>query len=161
MGIFHPHRPESPTEHQMRRTALFTNSNKSFENYFAEMRRRTSSRGITINHLGQRFILPTNDNYGVTGDVSESQSPMLPIQRQQSMNSSSIDRTPIRLLNATMDREPFELESRPELRKLEVNPKPRDGHAAVIMFNSLWVFGGDRHRVPFNDLMILPLSNLI
>jgi len=53
--------------------------------------------------------------------------------------------------------EPFELEAKPELRKLDRNPMPRDGHAAVVMFNSLFIFGGDRHRAPFNDLFILPL----
>lgn len=55
----------------------------------------------------------------------------------------------------------FDLEAKPELRKLGKNPTPRDGHAAVVAFNSLIVFGGDRHRMPFNDLLILPLHHLI
>ena len=35
---------------------------------------------------------------------------------------------------------------------------PRDGHAAVVLFNTLFIFGGDRHRMSFNDLSILPLN---
>lgn len=57
--------------------------------------------------------------------------------------------------------ETFDLEAKPELRMIDRNPMPRDGHAAVVLFNSLVVFGGDRHRVPFNDLHILPLSQLV
>jgi len=57
--------------------------------------------------------------------------------------------------------EVFDLEAKPELRQLERNPMPRDGHAAVVLFNSLFIFGGDRHRMPFNDLLILPLSHLV
>ena len=40
---------------------------------------------------------------------------------------------------------------------LDRNPTSRDGHAAVVLFNSLVIFGGDRHRMSFNDLLILPL----
>ena len=31
-------------------------------------------------------------------------------------------------------------------------PTARDGHAAVVYFGCLWIFGGDRHHMPFNDL---------
>ena len=46
----------------------------------------------------------------------------------------------------------------PELKPMKRNPMPRDGHAAVVLFNSLFIFGGDRHRMSFNDLSILPLN---
>lgn len=59
-----------------------------------------------------------------------------------------------------MPNEPFDHEAKPELR-LDTKPMARDGHAAIVMFNSLIVFGGDRHRMPYNDLHILPLSNLV
>ena len=41
---------------------------------------------------------------------------------------------------------------------MDRNPVSRDGHAAVVMFNSLIIFGGDRHRMSMNDLLILPLT---
>ena len=53
----------------------------------------------------------------------------------------------------------FEVESQPELRQMNKNPMPRDGHAAVIVYNSLFIFGGDRHRMSFNDLHILSLAS--
>jgi len=53
------------------------------------------------------------------------------------------------------------MKDNPELKTLDRNPTPRDGHAAVILFNSLVVFGGDRHRMPFNDLLILPVTSYI
>mmetsp|Transcript_14191 Transcript_14191/g.14264 ORF Transcript_14191/g.14264 Transcript_14191/m.14264 type:complete len:163 (-) Transcript_14191:31-519(-) len=31
-------------------------------------------------------------------------------------------------------------------------PHPRDGHSAVVVNNFMYVFGGDRHQMPFNDL---------
>ena len=53
------------------------------------------------------------------------------------------------------------LKAVPELRPMFKNPMPRDGHAAVVHFNSLFIFGGDRHRMPFNDLLLLPLAQYI
>ena len=41
----------------MKRTALLLNQNKSFDQYFVEMRKRNYQKGITINHLGQRFLM--------------------------------------------------------------------------------------------------------
>ena len=48
----------------------------------------------------------------------------------------------------------------PELRTIG-RPAARDGHAVVVCLNSLLVFGGDRHHMPFNDLHILPLTTFI
>lgn len=31
-------------------------------------------------------------------------------------------------------------------------PAPRDGHSAFIYDNKMFIFGGDRHHMPFNDL---------
>ena len=42
----------------------------------------------------------------------------------------------------------------------EEGPKPRDGHVALNVGNNMFVFGGDRHQVPFNDLFFLPLGEL-
>ena len=55
----------------------------------------------------------------------------------------------------------FDMSVVPELRQLDKRPMPRDGHAAIVFFNSLIVFGGDRHRMPFNDLLILPLTTYL
>ena len=58
LGVFnHQREDDSPTELKMKRTALLLNQNKSFDQYFVEMRRRNNSKGITINHLGQRFLM--------------------------------------------------------------------------------------------------------
>jgi hypothetical protein len=38
-------------------------------------------------------------------------------------------------------------------------PAPRDGHTAVIDTNgNMYVFGGDRHHMPFNDLFLIKLA---
>ena len=86
-------------------------------------------------------------------DASDNQSKQS-IQRFSTM--SVINRKSSKLLE-NID----EQEIQPELRVLDRNPMPRDGHAAVVMYNSLFIFGGDRHRMPFNDLLILPLNNLV
>lgn len=31
-------------------------------------------------------------------------------------------------------------------------PHPRDGHSAVLVRDNMFVFGGDRHQMPFNDV---------
>jgi hypothetical protein len=37
-------------------------------------------------------------------------------------------------------------------------PAARDGHGAVIVGEKLFIFGGDRHHMPFNDLYLLDLQ---
>jgi hypothetical protein len=39
-------------------------------------------------------------------------------------------------------------------------PKPRDGHVSAMLDNNMFVFGGDRHQVPFNDLYFLPVEKI-
>lgn len=39
-------------------------------------------------------------------------------------------------------------------------PAARDGHFAGIFKNHLWVFGGDRHLMAFNDLYHIDLRDL-
>lgn len=39
-------------------------------------------------------------------------------------------------------------------------PCARDGHSAVLDGNNLLIFGGDRHRISFNDLFTLHLDQL-
>lgn len=36
-------------------------------------------------------------------------------------------------------------------------PAARDGHSGIIIGFNFFVFGGDRHHNPFNDLFILDL----
>lgn len=38
-------------------------------------------------------------------------------------------------------------------------PKPRDGHTGIVEGNHLFIFGGDRHRMPFNDLYSLDVAS--
>jgi len=38
-------------------------------------------------------------------------------------------------------------------------PTPRDGHTACVdSLGNMWVFGGDRHQMPFNDLYMIKLD---
>ena len=38
-------------------------------------------------------------------------------------------------------------------------PTPRDGHSAVVDSHGyMYVFGGDRHHMPFNDLYMIKLE---
>lgn len=38
-------------------------------------------------------------------------------------------------------------------------PTPRDGHSAVVdSAGNMYVFGGDRHHMPFNDLYMIRLE---
>eukprot|EP01017_Pseudomicrothorax_dubius_P050000 TRINITY_DN9388_c0_g1_i2.p1 TRINITY_DN9388_c0_g1~~TRINITY_DN9388_c0_g1_i2.p1 ORF type:complete len:240 (+),score=56.34 TRINITY_DN9388_c0_g1_i2:379-1098(+) len=45
-------------------------------------------------------------------------------------------------------------------RVVGVKPCPRDGHSAVVLGNELVVFGGDRHKMSFNDLYICDLKEI-
>jgi len=38
-------------------------------------------------------------------------------------------------------------------------PPARDGHCAIMWGDQMFVFGGDRHHMPFNDLYMLNLKN--
>jgi hypothetical protein len=37
-------------------------------------------------------------------------------------------------------------------------PLARDGHSGLIHGDTFYVFGGDRHHMPFNDLYMLDLK---
>ena len=37
-------------------------------------------------------------------------------------------------------------------------PCARDGHSAVIVGNSCFIFGGDRHLMAYNDLFMVDLD---
>lgn len=39
-------------------------------------------------------------------------------------------------------------------------PYPRDGHSAVLLGEAMFVFGGDRYQMPFNDLYAFSLSDI-
>lgn len=38
-------------------------------------------------------------------------------------------------------------------------PQARDGHISVIYDNKLFIMGGDRHNMPFNDLFMIDLQD--
>lgn len=40
-------------------------------------------------------------------------------------------------------------------------PMPRDGHTACIINDKLILFGGDRHRLTFNDTYELDLKSVL
>lgn len=37
-------------------------------------------------------------------------------------------------------------------------PSARDGHSAFAFYNKMFIFGGDRHHMPFNDLFFLDID---
>jgi hypothetical protein len=37
----------------------------------------------------------------------------------------------------------------------DTTPAGRDGHSGIVVNDRFIVFGGDRHRMPFNDTFIL------
>jgi hypothetical protein len=37
-------------------------------------------------------------------------------------------------------------------------PGPRDGHASIIYNKKMLVFGGDRHKMSFNDIYFYDIS---
>ena len=40
-----------------------------------------------------------------------------------------------------------------------IKPMPRDGHSATLdSCGNMYVFGGDRHTMPFNDLYMIKLD---
>lgn len=41
--------------------------------------------------------------------------------------------------------------------KPTLRPTARDGHSALIHKNRLFIFGGDRHHMPFNDTFSIGL----
>ena len=47
----------------------------------------------------------------------------------------------------------------PNLTKTQgKRPPARDGHTGVIIGKSFFVFGGDRHQMPFNDFFMLDIA---
>jgi hypothetical protein len=38
-------------------------------------------------------------------------------------------------------------------------PPARDGHTGTVVGNCFYVFGGDRHHMPFNDFYLLDLKS--
>lgn len=38
-------------------------------------------------------------------------------------------------------------------------PYPRDGHSAVLIGDKMFIFGGDRYQMPFNDLYVFALND--
>lgn len=37
-------------------------------------------------------------------------------------------------------------------------PSARDGHSSFVYQNKMFIFGGDRHHMPFNDLFYLDID---
>lgn len=38
-------------------------------------------------------------------------------------------------------------------------PQARDGHISVVYSGKLFIMGGDRHNMPFNDLFMIDLAD--
>jgi hypothetical protein len=64
------------------------------------------------------------------------------------------------IINASGSRVPERPAYRNIARLTQEGPKPRDGHVSIVLDNNMFVFGGDRHQVPFNDLFFLPVEEL-
>ena len=143
LGVFPYEKELCVTEVKLKSTAIFVNSNPSFDNYFTEMRRRNILKGYTTTQTGFTTFKGNKSNDGISST---------PDQRRKSHTASSLTR------NSQKHNAEFEMETTPEVRQMDKNPVSRDGHAAVVLFNSLFIFGGDRHRMSFNDLNILPLT---
>ncbi len=43
-------------------------------------------------------------------------------------------------------------------RRIKKKPCARDGHSGMITGTILYIFGGDRHMMGFNDLYMIDLS---
>ena len=46
-------------------------------------------------------------------------------------------------------------------RILNKRPQARDGHSAIIYDDEFYIFGGDRHHMPFNDIFCLEIKKEI
>ena len=40
-------------------------------------------------------------------------------------------------------------------------PKPRDGHSCEMLNDKMLIFGGDRHHMSFNDLIMIDLKKIL
>ena len=40
-------------------------------------------------------------------------------------------------------------------------PKPRDGHSCQIANDKMLIFGGDRHHMSFNDIIMIDLKKVL
>ena len=41
---------------------------------------------------------------------------------------------------------------------LKNKPSARDGHSSFVYLNKMFIFGGDRHHMPFNDIFFLDVD---
>lgn len=41
---------------------------------------------------------------------------------------------------------------------LKNKPSARDGHSSFVYLNKMFIFGGDRHHMPFNDIFYLDID---
>ena len=51
-----------------------------------------------------------------------------------------------------------ELEKQRETKVQYARPYPRDGHIGLVFYDTLLVFGGDRHKHSFDDIYMLDLQ---
>ena len=101
----------SPTSISMQNTFIIMNADESFDQYYAQMRKRKAGMtGNMENSIGHNGGSPGANRESIFGVVSG------------------------------------------------VAPAARDGHTCEISENGLmFVFGGDRHHMAFNDLYLLKL----
>ena len=53
------------------------------------------------------------------------------------------------------------LDGGPQAKSVHIQrnkPSARDGHSSFVFHNKMFIFGGDRHHMPFNDLYFLDID---
>ena len=111
---------DSPTSHKMKTSFILKHSNKSFDIYFNEMKRRNQAKGL---------VTAAN---GITHKAGHG-----------AQLASSFVRT-----------------NGPGAGPIEIRgaPAARDGHSSFVHGDHFFVFGGDRHHMPFNDLYLMKIE---
>lgn len=103
---------------------------------------------------------PTRRTQAVTGGSPHSGSPMhRSATLKQDSPVSPGDESP----NTKKKRQPTHLYEGPPCpmlgRIVGRAPYPRDGHSAVLLGDRMFVFGGDRYQMPFNDLYVFAVND--
>lgn len=106
------------------------------------MKRRNAYKGLTTSHNG---LVYKNAHATQTAQQTSPSSPNSLLKKQNTMINAGATRIQTGQRTSSVTSE---------------GPKPRDGHVALQLNNNMFVFGGDRHQVPFNDLFFLPLEGL-
>jgi hypothetical protein len=121
---------ESPTSIRLKNTFLLRHNNPSFDAYAAQMKKRN------INQLGMSMTKGSLEE-GTMGGESRNNLGGL---QNNSLDTDSQEGTPAVTINSHI-------------------PQARDGHVSVVHNGKLFIMGGDRHNMPFNDLYMIDLQD--